>query len=505
MSRETRLLARGSNLATPYRVLFGKLLSNWSGTARKLLLGFGALVIVCAASSYLTLAGLSRIHSALDQMKAEEEGVRLALELASAVRDQYAHQAHTIIIGDESHLGFYRQAQARVLSLTKQLRAQVQTPESHALVDDIERASGELDLIFRSRIVPAVVRNDRQLVQAEHARAQLVVTRIQDAAEALVERFEARIAQARGSATQVVKRTHYWMFALLLGTPLLAAAVTYSIGRSIARPIGKLREGAQRLGSGDLDTRIDVSSPDEFGALAQQFNAMTVALKEHQAKLLQSEKLASVGRLAAGVAHEINNPLGVILGYTRLMRKRADTATKEDLAVIEEETLRCKEIVEGLLDLSRPQQIGREQIPLRGECEEIVARLRDAKLLDGVKVEIDGAAIAQGHPSKLTQVLWNLIRNAVEAAGPGGHVTVAVEERAQETTVAVRDSGPGLDETALSRLFEPFFTTKEKGTGLGLAVSRAIARAHGGDIDAANAPDGGAVFTLRLPRQEGVA
>ena len=485
--------------------MLGAVLSNWSGTARKLFLGFGALVLVCAASSYLTLAGLGRIHAALDQMKDEEERVRLALELASAVRDQYAHQAHTIIIGDESHLGLYGQAQGRVLALTKELRAEVHAGEEQSLIDEIDRASGELDAIFRRRIVPAVVRGDRPLVQAEHARAQHVVTRIQEAAEGLVRLFEARIAAARAEAAEVIGRTHYFIFALLIGTPALAAVVTYSIGRSIARPIGKLREGAQRLGSGDLDTRIEISTPDEFGALAQQFNAMTAALKEHQAKLLQSEKLAGVGRLAAGVAHEINNPLGVILGYVRLMRKRADAATDEDLAVIEEETLRCKEIVAGLLDLSRPQQVGTDRVELRELCLEVVARLREAKLLDGVQVEIEGAASALGHPSRLQQVLSNLIRNAAEAAGPGGRVTVGVEQGVEQALVAVRDSGHGLDETALERLFEPFFTTKDRGTGLGLALSRAIARAHGGDIEAANWPGSGAVFTLRLPRLEGRA
>jgi two-component system NtrC family sensor kinase len=479
------------------------LLSNWSGTARKLFLGFGALVLVCAASSYLTLAGLGRIHAALDQIDQEEERVRLALELASAVRDQYAHQAHTIIIGDESHLGLYGQAQGRVLALTKELRGRVQTGEEQALVGEIDAASGELDAIFRRRIVPAVLRGDRAFVRAEHARAQLVVTRIQERAEALVRLFEARIVAARAEASRVVKRTSYFIYALLVGTPLLAAAVTYSVGRSIARPIGKLREGAQRLGSGDLDTHIDVYTPDEFGALAQQFNAMTAALKEHQSKLLQSEKLAGVGRLAAGVAHEINNPLGVILGYVRLMRKRADAATDADLAVIEEETLRCKEIVAGLLDLSRPQRAGSERVELRALADEVVARLREAKLLDGVGVEVAGAASARGHPSQLQQVLSNLIRNAAEAAGPGGRVTVEVEGGAEEVRVAVRDTGRGLDATARDRLFEPFFTTKDRGTGLGLALSRAIARAHGGDIEAAGAHGEGAVFTLRLPRQGG--
>jgi two-component system NtrC family sensor kinase len=480
-------------------------LSNWSGTARKLFLGFGALVLVCAASSYLTLAGLGRIHAVLDQIEGEEVRVRLALELASAVRDQYAHQAHTIIIGDESHLGFYQRAHGRVLALAAELRGKVHAREEQALVDAIDRDSGELDRIFRRQIVPAVLRGDRSLVKAEHARAQLVVTRIQDAAAQLVKRSEARIAASRTEASEVIGRTHFMILALLLGTPILAAAVTYSIGRSIARPIGKLREGAQRLGSGDLDTHIDVSTPDEFGALAQQFNAMTASLKEHQAKLLQSEKLAGVGRLAAGVAHEINNPLGVILGYVRLMRKRADAAADEDLAVIEEETLRCKEIVAALLDLARPQQAGSDPIELRELCEAVVARLAEAKLLDGVRVEIDGAASTLGHPSRLQEVLVNLIRNAAEAAGPGGRVTIAVEQGAAEALVAVRDTGRGLDATARDRLFEPFFTTKDRGTGLGLALSRAIARAHGGDIEASNGPGSGAVFTLRLPLPEGRA
>ncbi len=481
------------------------LLPNWSGTARKLLLGFGSLVLICATASYLTLAGLNRIHASIEGMKSEEEGVRLALELASAVRDQYAHQAHTIIIGDESHLGFYGQAQKQVHALTQELRKQAQDAEDMALVEQIDAASANLDDIFRRRIVPAVVRGDRPFVQAEHARAQLVVTRIQDAAQELVGRFESRIAAARAEASKVIRRTHYGILALLVGAPLLSAFVTYSIGRSIARPIAMLREGAERLGAGDLDTHIDVSTPDEFGALAQQFNAMTVALKEHQARLLQSEKLASVGRLAAGVAHEINNPLGVILGYARLMRKRADAATREDLDVIEEETLRCKEIVEGLLDLTRQQPVARDAVRIREVCEEVVARLREAKFLDGVRIELEGAATAQGHASKIRQVLSNLLRNAVEAAGPGGDVRVGIEEDAVEARVSVQDSGRGLDPTALSRLFEPFFTTKEKGTGLGLAVSRAIARAHGGDIEAANRPGGGAEFTLRLPRQEGRA
>ena len=473
---------------------------TWSGTARRLLLGFGAMVVIFGLASWVALSGLSRTQVAVARMKGAEDGVRVALELSSAVRDQYAHQAHTIIIGDESHLGFYTAAQRRVLELTRELRSGSTSPEARASVDDIERASGELDDIFRRSIVPAVLRGDRAFVQEEHARAQLVVTRIQDLAEALVARSEASIASARAEVEAVEHRTSAWIWALLLGAPVLAGAVSLYIGRSIARPIGRLQEGAARLAAGRLDTRIDVDSPDEFGALARQFNAMTSALEEHQDRLVQSEKLAGIGRLAAGVAHEINNPLAVILGYTRLLQKKADGSLAEDLKVIEEETLRARDIVEGLLDLSRPLPASRERVDLREACDEVVERLREATGAGRADIVVEGHGSVVGNPSKLRQVLANLVRNGTEAAGPGGKVTVRVSEESSSIRVEVDDTGPGIDEAA-ARLFEPFFTTKDRGTGLGLAVSRAVARAHGGDVAGETLAGGGSRFTLRLPRE----
>jgi two-component system NtrC family sensor kinase len=474
-------------------------MSNWSGTARRLLVGFGALFAIFGLASWVALAGLHRTQAALQSMKREEAGVRLALELASAVRDQYAHQAHTIIIGDDTHLGFYEEAERRVLALTGELRQHTTASDARAAMEDIERASAELDGIFRREIVPAVLRGDRQVVQRSHARAQLVVTRIQDRAEDLVSRFEAAIAAARAEVDAVEHRTTRWMVALLVGAPLLAAAVSIAIGRSIAVPVGRLRAGADRLAAGDLDTRIDVGSPDEFGALARQLNDMTASLKEHQAERVRNEKLAGIGRLAAGVAHEINNPLGVILGYTRLLQKRAEGPLADDLRIIAEEAERARQIVEGLLDLSRPVPPARERLDLRQTCDEVVGRLRDAGVLDRVAVQVEGAGATEAHPLKLRQVIANLVRNGAEASGPGGRVEVRISSSAGAVEVAVGDSGPGLSEESASRLFEPFFTTKDKGTGLGLAVSRAIVRSHGGDIETGRAAAGGALFTVRLP------
>jgi len=469
------------------------------GTSRRLALGFGVLVLLIAAASGVALAGSSRIHDGLGETRRREEGVRLSLELASAVRDQYAHQAHTIIIGDASHLALYGEARETVARLTRALRQAAEDPEELALVGSIEEESVRLDRIFRDRIVPAVLRGERESVQVEHGKAQLVVTRIQGLTEALVQRFEASIRRVRSDLEEVERRTRAILVALLVAAPVVAVAVSVLVGRSIAAPVAKLEQGAARIAAGDLDARIAVRGAPELEALAERWNAMTAALKEREERLVESEKLAGIGRLAAGVAHEINNPLGVILGYAKLLRKRADPQAAADLAVIEEETLRAKEIVEGLLDLSRPLPGGAERVDLRALADDVVSRLRDARLLDGVEVKVQGAAAAPAHPEKLRQVLVNLVRNAAEAAGQGGRVRVAVAERDGAAEVAVEDTGPGLSPEARAHLFEPFFTTKPRGTGLGLAVSRAIARAHGGELAAETPDGGGARFAIRLP------
>ncbi|BDG03203.1 sensor histidine kinase [Anaeromyxobacter oryzae] len=470
------------------------------GTAKRLALGLGALVFLLVVASAAAIVGSARVHRGIAETMRQEEGVRLSLELASAVRDQYAHQAHTIIIGDRSHLGFYDQARATVLGLTARLRQRAGGEEERRLVDAIEAESGTLDRIFKESIVPSVVRGEHENVKEEHGRAQLVVTRIQDLTQQLVSRFEARIEAARAEAERIERTTLWLLVGLLVAAPVLAAAVSLAIARSIVVPVAQLSAGAARIAAGDLDARIEVSGAPELVSLARQWNAMTAALRDHQEKLVRSEKLAGIGRLAAGVAHEINNPLGVILGYAKLLRKRADGVLAEDLAVVEEEALRAKEIVDGLLDLSRPlPPPGTDPVDLRVLADDVVARLRDARLLDGVAVSVDGVARAPGHAEKLRQVLVNLVLNAAEAAGAGGRVAVRVGGRDGAAEVAVEDSGPGIPDAARAKLFEPFFTTKPRGTGLGLAVSRAIARAHGGELAAGDAPGGGARFALTLP------
>ncbi|XXF79064.1 ATP-binding protein [Myxococcaceae bacterium GXIMD 01537] len=478
-----------------------------SGTTRKLLLAFGALVALFAAASLFALGRLTDIHEGTHTLREGGARVRDAQELSTAVRDQYAHLAHTVILGNDSHVHFHTEARERVVALLQRIGEQPLDAEERAWVKDIAGSADALDALYREWLVPAVLRQDQAEVARAHGRALELVARIQERADALVRRFDASIGSFEQHVGAVEHTSFLWTLLFLGGATLFAAGVGVYIGNSVARPVARLTEGAARLAAGDWQTRIPEGDPGEFGRLAAQFNRMTEALREHQERLVEHEKLAGIGRLAAGVAHEINNPLGVILGYVRLLQRKSEGALAEDLEVVEQEAVRCQQIVEGLLDLSRPGKLAVEAVSLREVCDEVVARLREAARLGNVEVAVEGDAHAWAHPQRVRQILMNLVKNAAEAAGDGGRVRVWIEGREDGgASVAVSDSGPGVKAEDRSRLFEPFFTTKATGTGLGLAVSQAIAHAHGGRIEADAGPLGGARFTLRLPpAAEGVA
>lgn len=471
-----------------------------SGTTRRLLSAFGVFFVLLGTASYFALAGLVEVHESMHSVANYNAGVRTALTLASAVRDQYAHQAHTIILGNDSHLGFHRHASDNVQALIRQLEQQLTDPEQRAFITEIAHSSQELNQLFLEQIVPAVLKKDQAAVNREHARALEIVASIQDRADSIAARYGMAIASSEQRAGVVERDSFRYVTLSQLCAILFAVAMAAYIGRSVARPLGRLEVGAARLGSGDLNTVIHIESGDEFGRLAQQFNAMTVALKEHQEKLVQSEKLAAIGRLAAGIAHEINNPLGVILGYVRLMKRKAEGELGEELRVIEEEAVRCQVIVEGLLDLARPWKQSPTPVALRELCDDIVTRLQESQQLNTIRFEIEGHADSEGNEQALRQVLLNLVKNAAEAAGPTGWVRITLDTVPEgSASVSIADSGPGLTLEARERLFEAFFTTKPHGTGLGLAVSKAIIQAHGGDIEADQGPEGGTVFRLHLP------
>jgi signal transduction histidine kinase len=300
------------------------------------------------------------------------------------------------------------------------------------------------------------------------------------------------------------------VFGLLVGALFL---------RRLIRPIEALSAGAARVAAGDLDVgEVETDIGDELGALARAWNAMTAALRSQQRKLqvqheqlLAQEKLASVGRLAAGVAHEVGNPLTAVLGYVDILVADAkDPGTRDLLLRVQGETGRIHRIVHDLLDYARPVPESREPVSLRElglQAVELVStqpRFREITVDNAIPAELPPASASH---RRLLQVMLNLLLNAADAQQGRGHVHLAAQEVREGTqrwlALEVTDDGPGVPIGDRDHIFDPFFTTKEPGagTGLGLAVCRSIIAAQGGTI-ALSPCDRGARFRLTLPIYE---
>ncbi len=313
------------------------------------------------------------------------------------------------------------------------------------------------------------------------------------------------------------------MLLLVSGLGILAGtAIVWFLIRAVTRPLRALRDSAEAVGRGDFSRRVEVCSRDECGELADVFNEMTENLKSSreqlemtvetlkttQAQLIQSEKLSGIGEFVAGVAHELNNPLTSVMGFSELLKK-SDTNPQHlrYLEMIHKSSLRCQKIVQSLLSFARRHQPERKLSNVNELLESAVEILQYqmrtsniglVKHLDPTlpKVLLD--------PHQVQQVFINIINNArqaIEAHRPSGCVRLITERHDGHARITIKDNGPGIAEANLSKVFDPFFTTKDvgNGTGLGLSLCYGIIKEHGGHINVRSKPGTGSTFIVELP------
>ncbi len=319
---------------------------------------------------------------------------------------------------------------------------------------------------------------------------------------------------------------------ILIGTSILAVLLMAGLLRSIylyiAAPVRDLELGVGRVARGDFDHQIEVNSGDEMQELAEAFNAMTARLREmytslaqqvneRSRQLVRSERLAGVGFLAAGVAHEINNPLASIAFCSEALESRladlfqdrpADSQERETinkyLKMIQEEAFRCKEITQRLLAFSRGGERTREETDLAVVIQgvlDVVQHLPNSKGKHLV-FQPRGPIPAWVNAQEVKQVFLNLVVNALDSMDEGGRLTIAHGMRDGMAELVFQDTGCGMTPDVLENIFEPFFTRSRtgKGTGLGLSISHRIITQHGGEIEATSqGPGQGSTFRVRLP------
>jgi two-component system, NtrC family, sensor kinase len=308
---------------------------------------------------------------------------------------------------------------------------------------------------------------------------------------------------------------------------------TYVMIRRMTMPLVQMAEAARGITVGRFDQTVRADLPGELGLLAVSFNTMqrslaqmrddleewgrtleekvrqrTDELATMQTRVAQSERLASIGMLSAGVAHEINNPLGGILALTALTLEDTPEADprRENLAEVLRQTERCRDIVRGLLEFSRQSRTGAERVDIHGVLDTTLALMVNKALFFNIEVvrELDDdLAPVLADRSQLQQVFMNIIVNAVQAMDEKGTLTIRTrhDDEAGEVEIAIADTGRGIDPAMVDHIFDPFFTTKEsgQGTGLGLAIAYGIVTRHGGSIDVASQLGAGTTFTVRFP------
>jgi signal transduction histidine kinase len=317
----------------------------------------------------------------------------------------------------------------------------------------------------------------------------------------------------------------------VLATILLVAAVQL-FRKWIARPLATLVQGSREVAAGKFDHRIHLESADEMHELAEAFNDMTARfqeirddldcqVRERTKQVVRSEQLASVGFLAAGVAHEINNPLASIVMCSESLEGRlsqllaglgdAQSADRDVirsyLEMIQKEAFRCKQITEKLLDFSRMGDPERHNTNLRELVEDVIEMVCHLGKNQSKNVRLDAGppVIAEVCPQELKQVALNLITNGLDSLDAGGTVNVSVTSRGNDAQIIVEDNGCGMTEEVIKHLFEPFFTRRRngQGTGLGLSITYRIVEEHHGQIVAQSGGIGkGSKFTVTLPLRQ---
>jgi len=338
--------------------------------------------------------------------------------------------------------------------------------------------------------------------------------------------------------TKSEQRSRHAIIGTLIASFLIAAIFIFITIRSVTGPVNLLLKGIENVSSGDYDSKVNITTADEMGFLANTFNSMTDSLNaanQHKdlllnelhtlnsdlkirveksieelrlanEQMLRSETLSLAGAFAAGVAHELATPLASILSYLQVVNRQIaeEDKLKKDINIIESELQRCRDILRGMLDFARAPE--KEKMPtninnLLQELLLLVSYQSEYKKTI-IKKELDPEIPSiMSIPGKLKQVFMNVIINALQSMPEGGelNVSTAIEGNPQHIVVTIKDTGSGISEEDMSRIFQPFYTSKKTGTGLGLSISYGIIKAHGGEVEIKSNHEEGTSFFIYLP------
>ena len=508
----------------------------------KLMLGIGLVVGIMAFLLVGTLKGLLSYRDTMRSIDSKLEEFNEAHDLRAVLESLEQQQALSDLVvmipKAKVQLDEYQQRLGATITARRDpdhgYKEKHKVQALRAAFSRLNKAVNQADRPFISN-----QQSDELMKPIREAKAELVRTAgdlIGDINKGLHERIAAS------------KRNNTISLAILVSTASLAMLLVLIFGRTfyrwIATPIRDVETGVSRITKGDFEHRLEIHSGDEMEDLAQAFNTMSSRLRdiyrdlhnqvnERSRQLVRSERLAGVGFLAAGVAHEINNPLASIAFCSEALERRlaelfesrrlsagnaaSGNALQQEreivakyLKMIQEEAFRCKEITQKLLAFSRGGERQRQRTDLAEIVQGVLDMVQHLQNCKGKQLVFEPAEPLEAwiNGQEIKQVFLNLVVNALDSMEEGGTLTITPSSKDGMIELIFQDTGCGMTAEVLENIFEPFFTRSRtgKGTGLGLSISHRIISSHGGEITAASAgPGHGSIFTVRLPIEQSIA
>jgi signal transduction histidine kinase len=520
--------------------------SHWP-IRRKLLFGFCLLLVLVGTLAFSGFRGVYAYRSLVRTLSARSEELPAASRLGTMVGDlrmsigelhgyrqagETSAASRAVLIGFEQRVaGELKSAHNALVSYQRQVEAE--TDRSQVSDRTRERQTvAQLAVLFQD-LASLTSRADWTADEANVNRVALKIDELRQQVEVLPSFLHEEIQSLHHEV-----RTQYRTWIVLEWVTSIAGAVLLLILVKLSydwvlQPLQKIIHGSRRVAAGDYDFRIQLSSHDEMRELAEAMNAMTAGFQqiredldgqvaERTKQVIRSEQLASVGFLAAGVAHEINNPLASIALCAESLEGRVDEALsskgasrdadkqiiRDYLRMIQSEAFRCKDITGRLLDFSRRDDQERHPVELRQLVTGVADMVRHLGQYQDTNINLlpGDAVVAPASEPQLKQVVLNLLTNGLESLSPGGTVHVEVRQIAGHAEIVFTDNGCGMSDEVREHLFEPFFTRRQagKGIGLGLSITYRIVADHGGDIEVhSEGPGRGSRFCVRLPLAQG--
>ncbi len=468
---------------------------------RRLAVGFG-LVSLVATSMYLVLLILvAQVSGEIRDMRSRESAIRESLTLATAVREQYMHIAHWILERNGAHLGHEEDWGRTVRKGVEALRPLLSGKEA-APLDTILENSRKMSEVVQASMIPEAEAGEWNLVRKAHLELRDLSESAARAADVLARTFESRMVEDHVSATKATN------LALLVGSLclmlvlVLAFAFTSRLRQSVLQPLHRLVETAEEFGKGRFHRRAGTIGEGELQAVASAFDAMAEGIEQRERKLVENERMAAIGQLAAGVAHEINNPIAIIRGYLQTMKKEdIPDALRQELDILDEEASHCQRIAEDLLTYVRNPGLERRTLEMGTFLRKTVARFLETKEGKEARIVVRAEETSiPADPGKLRQVLFNILLNACQVSADRPEIEILGESPpAGGYEISILDRGPGVSPEDRARVFEPFFSRRGGGSGLGLSVCQGIITAHGGEMSLEERQGGGSIFRIRIP------